>query len=749
VERPKPSGMQTMHRLRNQWRRRPQGSPKPRAGPDFDASNANSAGPLTSTGVDPKKKSIYELDEHGHFILSREQTSSSVRTIGSSLDVDESIGSSIVANYGSAADSSERNDLLSFMGDVYVHGENGDDVLLLSNMGGAFGKTVSPPRVTFADEAASLPERARMDVIESCEPDRITIDPQDYTNTVLELNQRFSQLSEAREKQYPDRGLFLPNQQSIIQDPLASESIPSLTTGPSLRDTESSVGYDGALKDSLAVAQADDPGISSGRLFTYQKPVYQPYHLSPSTIGDQPLLYDGQPYIEHLNTILPGETPPTSIGTREFVHPSPIQEVREDEIMGDYDSDDSESFWMSDFSGSPPALEEQHSLLFGFKVTILEQLLSTFNARFQNGYQSSGDDSSNPSSAANSNQRSATEQASGERPQKRRMFSGGNDEENRDDPGLAQKKLKMPHSGKRRRFLLACPFAKKDPLRYRACYRQNLSKISYVKQHLSRHHRLPIYCPVCMETFNSEEARDIHTRARSCEERPMGEWEGVTETQKKQLQKRVPPKMSEENQWYTIFEVLFPGQVRPQSPYVDSKLSEELSALEDFVTGHGPTLIIERLRAEGFTVDNQPQESERSALLQAVLADGLQAIFGHWINARQPIRPESFINTEENNAGGRYSVDTPVEDPDINRNPIDTLPVLTIDEDDNNEDGDHESTTDLFGTSSIQPDPLVAEDFSFLNDLESDLWDDENLRSMLSDFNGHDTRSIAPDPSAP
>ena len=51
-----------------------------------------------------------------------------------------------------------------------------------------------------------------------------------------------------------------------------------------------------------------------------------------------------------------------------------------------------QSFWMPNFSGSPPALEEQHSLLFGFKVTVLEQLLSTFNARFRNGYQSSGDD---------------------------------------------------------------------------------------------------------------------------------------------------------------------------------------------------------------------------------------------------------------------------------------------------------------------------------------------------------------------
>ena len=208
-----------------------------------------------------------------------------------------------------------------------VYGENGNDVLLLSSMGGAFGKTVSPLRNTLVDDAAPLPKRARFDVIESSEPDRITVDLQDYMNTALKFNRRLSQLSEARERRYPDMGLFLPNQQSIIQDPLASESIPSLTTGPSLRDTESSVGYDGALKDSSAVAQADDPGISSGRLFTCHKPVYQPYHLSPSAIGAQFLPYDGQPYIEHLNITLPDEIPSTSIGTCEFAHPSPIHEV--------------------------------------------------------------------------------------------------------------------------------------------------------------------------------------------------------------------------------------------------------------------------------------------------------------------------------------------------------------------------------------------------------------------------------------
>lgn len=65
--------------------------------------------------------------------------------------------------------------------------------------------------------------------------------------------------------------------------------------------------------------------------------------------------------------------------------------------------------------------------------------------------------------------------------------------------------------------LLACPYFKKDPQRHRACCGFGFSKISYLKGHLYRNHAIPIYCPVCQQSFENIQLRDKHTLERNCE----------------------------------------------------------------------------------------------------------------------------------------------------------------------------------------------------------------------------------------
>jgi hypothetical protein len=118
-----------------------------------------------------------------------------------------------------------------------------------------------------------------------------------------------------------------------------------------------------------------------------------------------------------------------------------------------------------------------------------------------------------------------------------------------------------------------------------------------------------------MGVFENEEDRDVHTRARSCEEHPVAHWEGVSEAQRRQLQKKVPAKMSEQEQWFTIWDIIFPGFPRPQSPYIDSELSEELSAFRDFATGQGPGVLLDHLRTAGYALDSRDQGLELTAFL--------------------------------------------------------------------------------------------------------------------------------------
>jgi hypothetical protein len=61
----------------------------------------------------------------------------------------------------------------------------------------------------------------------------------------------------------------------------------------------------------------------------------------------------------------------------------------------------------------------------------------------------------------------------------------------------------------------------------------------------------------------------------------------LSESQKEDLKKR--SRGTTESQWYTIWDVVFPGQPRPLSPYIDESLSEDFSSFLEFFhnTDHG------------------------------------------------------------------------------------------------------------------------------------------------------------------
>ncbi|KAF2816540.1 uncharacterized protein BDZ99DRAFT_353053, partial [Mytilinidion resinicola] len=180
-----------------------------------------------------------------------------------------------------------------------------------------------------------------------------------------------------------------------------------------------------------------------------------------------------------------------------------------------------------------------------------------------------------------------------------------------------------------KRLLLACPFNKKDPARYGRCHRVTLTKISFVKQHLSRKHQLPIYCSRCMSTFDTEAERDTHARASACELSPIVNLEGITEAQRKRLREKVPSGMNEEQQWFTIFDMLFPDfSPRPRTAYIDPDLSEELCSFRDFATNAGSGIMIQQLRDNGFIGDLC--DSQISSLLETVITDGFQVIIERW-----------------------------------------------------------------------------------------------------------------------
>jgi hypothetical protein len=178
-----------------------------------------------------------------------------------------------------------------------------------------------------------------------------------------------------------------------------------------------------------------------------------------------------------------------------------------------------------------------------------------------------------------------------------------------------------PSADERNRVILACPFYKRDPARYRSCRRFFLTKISYVKQHILRSHRMPPHCQICNSLFQTDEQQLEHVRSQSCDRQPYNPPEGVTQAQIALLRGRVDQKKSLEGQWYEIYDILFPGAQRPSSVYLDPELSQDLDEFTNFLTSRGPTILLNRVnlgRIEPAAPSGESLVSEVSSALQEV-----------------------------------------------------------------------------------------------------------------------------------
>ncbi|CEJ94811.1 hypothetical protein VHEMI10320 [[Torrubiella] hemipterigena] len=142
--------------------------------------------------------------------------------------------------------------------------------------------------------------------------------------------------------------------------------------------------------------------------------------------------------------------------------------------------------------------------------------------------------------------------------------------------------------------LFACPFCKWKPLLYTKCQGPLLRAVHRVKQHLRRRHLVPIHCQSCNTVFKTQSELGVHARQRPpCEVQEPISWEGLTAKQFEQLGKRGDTTKSEEDQWYDVFKMLFPGYPLPDSPYINSLHSEQLIKLEGFVKDEWPKLFDE------------------------------------------------------------------------------------------------------------------------------------------------------------
>lgn len=130
--------------------------------------------------------------------------------------------------------------------------------------------------------------------------------------------------------------------------------------------------------------------------------------------------------------------------------------------------------------------------------------------------------------------------------------------------------------------VFACPFQKYDPHKYHRCLKYTLNRIKDVKQHIYRQHTQPsYYCARCYKIFTTKDDRDGHSRRADCEKRHPPQFEGISEEQRNELKKSSPRKKPLQEQWYEVWDVVFPRHPRPQSVSIGNYVEEMVPLLRD------------------------------------------------------------------------------------------------------------------------------------------------------------------------
>ncbi|OHE99958.1 hypothetical protein CORC01_04859 [Colletotrichum orchidophilum] len=224
-----------------------------------------------------------------------------------------------------------------------------------------------------------------------------------------------------------------------------------------------------------------------------------------------------------------------------------------------------------------------------------------------------------------------------------------------DELDSEQGSKKKIYSAKKQEPTLACPFWKLDPLQHHNCARRKLTRVRDVKQHLNRGHTPKHYCQRCLRLFADDYALCQHVSDENgwtCPLSAPDTLNGVSHEQSRKLHRKSAPSLSDENQWFAIWEILFPGKTRPRSAYMNPEISEDLEAFQQHLDSRAGPVLHQALELagllEGITTEEETQ------LVQRVISQALFRMQRDWLSSRSLIPQAtnsvaSFVQTPRSN----------------------------------------------------------------------------------------------------
>ncbi|KAK1467680.1 hypothetical protein CCUS01_07211 [Colletotrichum cuscutae] len=282
----------------------------------------------------------------------------------------------------------------------------------------------------------------------------------------------------------------------------------------------------------------------------------------------------------------------------------------------------------------------------------------------------------------------------------------------------------MTPSNKSRSIILACPSYKEDPLKHLQCLRIELKRIKDVKQHLNRKHRQPsYYCPTCWMIFDKPTDRDIHISQRGCFLQDRVNYEGISEDQSRQLTRKVDRRLSEEQQWFSVWDIVFPDVPRPESAYLGNQIEESMVMIHDFWDANGKALVSDALWERGPIPE--PNVSDDEGELESFLAEALESVVEELLAS---CRVQIAASLSRSNRD-RYEASSAPERTPTSESGAKTQSYDTSEQDQQTVDLAHVGESALaYGMPVTQE---SVDDYNFLTGLE-----------MAGPLAGHDTQSF-------
>jgi hypothetical protein len=342
----------------------------------------------------------------------------------------------------------------------------------------------------------------------------------------------------------------------------------------------------------------------------------------------------------------------TTIGSGTMSNPSPeTQESSSSKLdtalsgiassQESTESMDSDMLSVSESSDEMESLEslDQNEAVFPVLCEALSQLLQGFSAIKEtvNGHQPSSGKSSQAlvASAAASSTPCQSSKADLGRKHRRTEEDEEQDQADATPSRRVRKKLK-PDTAQTR--FLACPYWKWNPNKNQQCGKLTLKRIRDVKQHLNRRHTPEFYCERCFVIFLSHQSHQDHIISVPCRRQPHVQLDGISHSQHRELCRKSNPAFTEEDQWFAIWDILFPGSERPFSAYIDSELSADLRLFREYWQNFGQDILLDVLRSNQW-VSMSAEEQETQG--RRILAEGLDRIYEDWLSSRSPAVTES------------------------------------------------------------------------------------------------------------